>query len=159
MSWSTARAGWTRRRGSLCDHSNAVLLVAQADVVSLWSASRIRAFLEEGGTRDRVRIILNRYKKIPGFTDEDVEKATSCKLLWKIPNNYQSIAPAIDKGVPVAFQENTDIGRSFRSLAGALAQAAPTADGSLDLSYQSEKSDPGKKSAGRLLISPLRAGQ
>ena len=89
----------------LCDHSNAILLVAQADVVSLWSASRIRAYLEEGATRDRVRIVLNRYKKIPGFTDEDVEKATSCKLLWKIPNNYQSIAPAIDKGVPVALHE------------------------------------------------------
>ena len=126
----------------LCDHSNAVLLVAQADVVSLWSASRIRAFLEEGATRDRVRIVLNRYKKIPGFTDEDVEKATSCKLLWKIPNNYQSIAPAIDKGVPVAMQENTDIGRSFRSLATALAQASPAAEGSLELSYRDEKADP-----------------
>jgi pilus assembly protein CpaE len=142
----------------LCDHSNAILLVAQADVVSLWSASRIRAYLEEGATRDRVRIVLNRYKKIPGFTDEDIEKATSCKLLWKIPNNYQSIAPAIDKGVPVAMQENTDIGRSFRSLATALAQASPTAEGSLDLSYRDEKADP-KKAAGRLLISPLRAGQ
>ena len=123
------------------------------------SASRIRAFLEEGATRDRVRIILNRYKKIPGFTDEDVEKATSCKLLWKVPNNYQSIAPAIDKGTPVAMQENTEIGRSFRSLAAALAQASPTAEGSLDLSYQNEKVDPTKKPTGRLLISPLRAGQ
>ena len=133
----------------LCDHSNAVLLVAQADVVSLWSASRIRAFLEEGATRDRVRIVLNRYKKIPGFTDEDIEKATSCKLLWKIPNNYQSIAPAIDKGVPVAMQENTDIGRSFRSLAAALAQASPTAEGSLDLSYQNDKADPRRRPRGQ----------
>ena len=36
----------------LSDLSNAVLVVAQADVVSLWSAGRIHAFLEEGtGTR------------------------------------------------------------------------------------------------------------
>ena len=129
MSWSIARAASIQTARLLCDHSNAVLLVANADVVSLWSASRIRAFLEDGATRDRVRIVLNRFKKIPGFTDEDVEKATSCKLLWKIPNNYQAIAPAIDKGVPVAFQENTDIGRSFRSLAGMLAQAAPSRRG------------------------------
>ena len=74
-------------------------------------------------------------------------------------DNYQSIAPAIDKGVPVAMQENTDIGRSFRSLAAALAQASPIAEGSLDLSYRDEKADPSKKPAGRLLISPLRAGQ
>jgi pilus assembly protein CpaE len=143
----------------LCDLSNAVLLVAQTDVVSLWSANRIRTFLEEGAGHDRVRLVLNRYKKIPGFTDEDIEKATNCKLLWKLPNNYQSIAPAIDKGVPVALQDNQDIGRSFRALATALAQASPSAEGSLDLAYQHDKADPKKKASGRLLISPLRAGQ
>jgi len=142
----------------LCDLSNAVLLVAQTDVVSLWSASRIRTFLEEGASRDRVRIVLNRYKKIPGFTDEDVEKATNCKLLWKVPNNYQSIAPAIDKGAPVAL-ENNDIGRSFQSLAGALAQASPAGEGSLDLTYQDLRSGSSRKTTGRLLISPLRANQ
>jgi len=143
----------------LCDLSNAVLLVTQADVVSLWSASRIRTFLEEGGSRDRVRLVLNRYKKIPGFTDEDVEKATNCKLLWKIPNNYQSIAPAIDKGLPVAFHEAQDMGRSFRSLAALLAQASTSGEGSMDLAYEHDKTDAKKKATGRLLISPLRAGQ
>jgi len=143
----------------LSDLSNAVLLVAQADVVSLWSAGRIRTFLEEGTGHDRVRLVLNRYKKIPGFTDEDVEKATNCKLLWKLPNNYQSIAPAIDKGVPVALQDSQDIGRSFRALAAALAEASASAEGSLDLSYQHGKTDARKKASGRLLISPLRAGQ
>jgi len=143
---------------SLCDLSNAVLLVAQADVVSLWSASRIRTFLEEGATRDRVRVVLNRYKKIPGFTDEDVEKATSCKLLWKVPNNYQSIAPAIDKGSPVAL-DNSEIGRSFQALATTLAQASAAAEGSLDLFYQNDRGDSSKKATGRLLISPLRANQ
>jgi len=142
----------------LCDLSNAVLLVAQADVVSLWSASRIRGFLEDGSARDRVRIVLNRYKKIPGFTDDDVEKATNCKLLWKIPNNFQAVAPAIDKGAPVAL-ETHEIGRSFQSLAAALAQASPSAEGSLDLAYKSDKADPAKKATGRLFISPLRAGQ
>jgi len=152
----SGRADQTARL--LCDLSNAVLLVANADVVSLWSASRIRGFLEDGATRDRVRIVLNRYKKIPGFTDEDVEKATNSKLLWKIPNNYQSIAPAIDKGSPVAL-ENNEIGRSFQSLAATLAQASPTGEGSLDLDYKSDRADSTKKTAGRLLISPLRANQ
>jgi pilus assembly protein CpaE len=141
----------------LSDLSNAVLLVAQADVVSLWSAGRMRSFLDEGTGRDRVRLVLNRYKKIPGFSDEDVEAATNCKILWKVPNNHQAIAPAIDKGAPVAFHES-DVGRSFRSLAGLLAEASPTAEGSLDLAYQPEKSDK-KKPARSLLISPARAGQ
>ena len=143
----------------LCELSNAVLLVAQTDVVSLWSAGRMRPYLEEGAVRDRVRLVLNRYKKIPGFGDEDVEKATDCKLLWKLPNNYQATAPSIDKGVPVTFQENSDIARSFRGLASALADASASSEGSLDLVYQHDKTDRKKKAAGGLLVSPLRAGQ
>lgn len=144
----------------LSELSNAVLLVAQADVVSLWSAGRMRPFLEETAGSGRVRLVLNRYKKIPGFSDEDVEKATDCKLLWKLPNNYQATAPAIDKGMPVAFQENNDIGRSFRGLADLLAGAAATPEGTLDLAYQPGKSDRNKKKApGGMLISPLRAEQ
>jgi pilus assembly protein CpaE len=143
----------------LCDLSNAVLLVAQADVVSLWSAGRMRNFLDEGTGRDRVRLVLNRYKKIPGFSDEDVEAATNCKILWKVPNNHQAIAPAIDKGAPVAFQESIDVARSFRGLAGVLAEASPSSEGSLDLVYQPEKADARKKPNRSLLISPLRAGQ
>jgi pilus assembly protein CpaE len=143
----------------LCDLANAVLLVAQTDVVSLWSAGRMRTFLEEGAGRDRVRLIMNRYKKIPGFSDEDVETATNCKVLWKLPNNHQAIAPAIDKGTPVALQESVDIGRSFRSLAALLADASPTSEGSLDLVYQPDKSETKKKAVSRLMVSPMRAGQ
>ena len=117
------------------------------------------SFLEEGTGRDRVRLVLNRYKKIPGFSDEDIEKATNCKLLWKVPNSYQAVAPAIDKGAPVVFQESQEISRSFRSLAAALAEATPSAEGSLDLAYQHDKAGTRKKAAGRLLISPMRAGQ
>jgi pilus assembly protein CpaE len=142
----------------LSDLSNAVLLVAQTDVVSLWSASRIRGFLEEGAGRERVRLVLNRYKKIPGFSEEDVEAGTNCKLLWKVPNNYQLLAPAIDKGSPVAFQESQDLGRSFRGLASMLADASATSEGSLDLVYHPDK-DSKSKASSRLLISPLRANQ
>src|SRR5437764_5890431 len=111
------------------------MLVVQADVVSLWSASRIRGFLDDGSARDRFRIVLNRYKKIPGFTDEDVEKATNCKVLWKVPNNYQLVGPAIDKGDPVALQENHEVSRSYQGLAAELANASPSADGALPLLY------------------------
>src|SRR5205807_7600987 len=139
----------------ICDLSNAVLMVAQTDVVSLWSAGRIQTFLQEGAGRDRLRIVLNRYKKIPGFTDEDVEKATNCKVLWKVPNNYQLVGPAIDKGNPVALQENHEVSRSLISLAAMLAQASTSGEGALDLVYQHDKSD-AKKNPGRLMNSPLR---
>jgi pilus assembly protein CpaE len=142
----------------ICDLSNAVLLVAQTDVVSLWSAGRIHGYLQDGGGRDRLRLVLNRYKKIPGFTDEDVEKATNCKVLWKVPNNFQVIGPAIDKGSPVAAQGNHEIARSYQSLAAELAGATTTTDGALSLLYQHDKSDSKKRPASPLVVSPLRAG-
>jgi len=144
---------------TICDLSNAVLLVAQTDVVSLWSASRIHGFLQEGAGRDRLRIVLNRYKKIPGFTDEDVEKATNCKVLWKVPNNFQVIGPAIDKGSPVATQGNHEVGRSYQGLAAELAGATNSTEGSLSLLYQHDKGDGKKRAPGQLLVSPVRAGQ
>ena len=141
----------------LSDLSNAVLVVAQTDVVSLWSAGRIHTFLEEGTGRDRVRIILNRYKKIPGFTDEDVQQVISCKVLWKVPNAFQTVSPAIDHGTPVVLQEGPEISRSYRSLAETLAEASPHSNGSPDLVFGQESAR--KKSPGRLIPSPARAGQ
>jgi pilus assembly protein CpaE len=141
----------------LSDLSNAVLVVAQTDVVSLWSASRIHTFLEEGTGRDRLRVILNRYKKIPGFTDEDVQQATNCKVLWKIPNAYQQISPSIDHGTPVVLQEGPEISRSYRALAETLAEASSNSDGSSDLIYAQEGAR--KKATGHLNLSPARAGQ
>ena len=140
----------------LSDLSNAVLVVAQTDVVSLWSAGRIHAFLEEGTGRDRLRVVLNRYKKIPGFSDDDIQQVTSCKVLWKVPNAFHIVSPAIDHGTPVVLQEGPEISRSYRNLAETLA-AASNSDGSPDLVYGTE--DVRKKAPGRLSLSPLRAGQ
>jgi pilus assembly protein CpaE len=139
----------------IADLSNAVLVVAQTDVVSLWSAARIQSFLEQGAGRDRVHLIVNRFKKIPGFSDEDLHRVTNCKLLWKLPNAYHSVAPAIDKGNPVAFSDSNELARSFRGLAGVLA-AASGSDNSMDLSFSPGKAAE-KKPVGTLLISPLRA--
>jgi pilus assembly protein CpaE len=137
----------------LSDLSNALLVVAQTDVVSLWSIGRIHAFLEEGTGRDRLRIILNRYKKIPGFTDEDVQQVTNSKVLWKVPNAFQVISPSIDHGTPIVLQEGLEISRSYRALAETLAKAS--SDGGSDLNYVPERAP--QRPRGGLNLSPARA--
>jgi Flp pilus assembly CpaE family ATPase len=101
----------------ICDLSDQVLLVAQADVTSLWSATKVQGFL---GERERLRLVLNRFRKIAGFSESDVESATQSKLLWKIPNQYTLIAQGIDRGAPVTEQNHSEIARSFVGLASAL---------------------------------------
>ena len=74
----------------------------------------------ENAGRDRVKLVLNRFRKIPGFTRSDAETAPGAKLLWKIPNQYFAVPAAIDRGVPLMQQNHTEIARSFTGLAAAL---------------------------------------
>jgi hypothetical protein len=81
-------------------------------------------------------------------------------VLWKVPNNFQVIGPAIDKGSPVAAQATHEIGRSYQGLAAELAGATASAEGALSLLYQHDKAaDTKKRAAGPLIVSPMRAGQ
>jgi pilus assembly protein CpaE len=105
-----------------CNLSQMVLLVAHADVASLWSASRVQQYLGETGGRERVQLVLNRFRKIPGFSEADAEAASGIKLLWKIPNQYFAVSTAIDRGIPLMNQNHTEIARSFIGLAARLTE-------------------------------------
>jgi pilus assembly protein CpaE len=97
--------------------SETVLLVACSDVASLWSAARVQQYLGETGSRERVRLVLNRYRKVPGFSEADAEAAVGAKLLWRVPNQYFAVSSAIDRGTPVMDQRNSEIARCFSGLA------------------------------------------
>lgn len=97
--------------------SETVLLVACSDVASLWSAARVQQYLGESGSRDRVRLVLNRFRKVPGFSESDAEAAVGAKLIWRIPNQYFAVSGAIDRGTPVMDQRNSEMGRCFSGLA------------------------------------------
>src|SRR6266404_5423801 len=108
----------TRLVGNL---SEKVLLVAHADVASLWSAARVVQFLGETNGKERVKLVLNRFRKIPGFHETDAETASGASLLWRIPNQYFAVSSAIDRGVSL-MQQNTELARAFNGLAATLTQ-------------------------------------
>lgn len=97
--------------------SETVLLVACSDVASLWSAARVQQYLGESGSRERVRLVLNRFRKVPGFSEADAEAAVGAKLIWRVPNQYFAISTAIDRGTPVMDQRSSEIARCFAGLA------------------------------------------
>jgi pilus assembly protein CpaE len=94
-----------------------VLLIAHADVASLWSAARVQRYFGETGSRERLRLVLNRFRKVPGFTEADAETAAGVKLLWRVPNQYFAVSSAIDRGAPVMEQSHSEIARCFAGLA------------------------------------------
>jgi len=97
--------------------SETVLLVACSDVASLWSAARVQQYLGEAGSRERVRLVLNRFRKVPGFSEADAEAAVGAKVIWRVPNQYFAVSSAIDRGTPVMDQRNSEIARCFTGLA------------------------------------------
>jgi len=97
--------------------SECVLLVACTDVASLWSAARVQQYLGETGHRERLRLVLNRFRKVPGFSESDAENAAGIKLLWRVPNQYFAVSASIDRGTPVMEQSHTEIARCFSGLA------------------------------------------
>lgn len=97
--------------------SETVLLVACSDVASLWSAARVQQYLGETGSRERVRLVLNRFRKVPGFSEADAEAAVGAKVVWRVPNQYFAVSSAIDRGTPVMDQRNSEIARCFAGLA------------------------------------------
>jgi pilus assembly protein CpaE len=97
--------------------SEKILLVAHADVASLWSAGRVAQYLGESGSRDRFALVLNRYRKVAGFDEAQTEAAIGAPVLWRIPNQYFAVSTAIDRGVPLVQQGNTEFGRSISGLA------------------------------------------
>ena len=103
--------------------SQTVLITAHSDVASLWSAAKIQQYLGETGGRERLQLVLNRFHKTPGFTEADAASAAGMKLLWKIPNQYFAASSAIDRGIPLMQQGNSDIARSFIALASRLTES------------------------------------
>lgn len=107
----------------VCALSDTILMVAETDMIALlWNAARVQSYLGEASSREKVRLVLNRFRKTPEFSDADAEAAADARILWKIPSQYFVVGSAIDRGTPVALQKNTDVARSFRGLASVLAQ-------------------------------------
>src|SRR5271167_259606 len=97
--------------------SEKILLIAHADVASLWSAGRVAQYLGESGSRDRFALVLNRYRKVAGFNEAETEAAIGAPVLWRIPNQYFAVSSAIDRGVPLMQQGSSEISRSIAGLA------------------------------------------
>ncbi len=101
----------------VCSLSDEVVVVAQTDVASLWSAAKVQEYLAPGSGSRSLRLVINRYRKMPGLKDAEIEAATRMKLAKYIPNHYVAVAGAIERGLPVAQQNHSEISRAMNDLA------------------------------------------
>lgn len=115
---------------SLFKQARTILLVAEANVLSLWSLERqLAATAALGLEPERVRIIVNRWNQGDDEALKTVEKNTKRPIFACVPNDFRQVSRATNLGVPLSGNHNNPVLFNFRQLAGQLAGIAPAAAG------------------------------
>lgn len=102
--------------------ADCVAIVAQANVMSLRNAARVReAAVAAGVGADRIKLILNRCGSACKLGDPEVAKAFDGEMLAKIPNDWANVRECLDfgKALPDDSPARMEIKRMVRRLIGA----------------------------------------
>ena len=104
------------------DNSDLVLLISIINLPSVRNCQRcFDLFKRLGYTKDKIKIIINRYMENDEIKVEDVEEVLGHPVYFKIPNNYFTIINSINKGLPVCeINPHSNIAKSFKELAALL---------------------------------------
>lgn len=107
---------------TVLDNSDLILLVTIVNLPAIRNCQRCLELFERlGYTKEKAKIVLNRYMENEEIKTEDVEDVLDRKIYWKIPNNYYTIMSAINKGIPVGIvNPDSNIAKNYRELAAML---------------------------------------
>ena len=113
---SSAYGDWNLTLAAHCDQ---VLLVATNELPALHAAQRATAYLLGNGIDpDKIRTIINRYRRGVGLSRESIETALDTELLHMLPSDYEAMQKALLEGKPVP--SASDFGKSVAALAARL---------------------------------------
>ncbi|MDO5437136.1 MAG: AAA family ATPase [bacterium] len=123
------------------DNSDLILLVSIINLPSIRNCQRcFDLFKKLGYSKDKIKLVINRYMEADDIKIEDVEEVLDHKVFYKIPNNYYTIINSINKGVPVSdAAPNSNICKAFKQLAAMLSDS---------YSYNKNGNQPNKREQG-----------
>lgn len=104
------------------DNSDLILLISIINLPSIKNCQRcFDLFKKLGYSKDKIKLIINRYMDADDIKIEDVEEVLDHKVFFKIPNNYYTIINSINKGIPICdAAPNSNICKSFKQLGAML---------------------------------------
>lgn len=104
------------------DNSDLILLISIINLPSIRNCQRcFDLFKKLGYSKDKIKLIINRYMDADDIKIEDVEEVLDHKVFFKIPNNYYTIINSINKGIPICdAAPNSNICKSFKQLSAML---------------------------------------
>jgi pilus assembly protein CpaE len=113
---------WNLTLARLCDE---LLLVSTNELPALQATQKSLAYLERNRVdTSRVRVVVNRYNKDIGLTEELIQAALRCEILQSIPSDYEGVQKALVEGKPIS--PATPVGRGLTQLAEKLSGKTAT---------------------------------
>lgn len=101
--------------GALCDK---VLLVTTPELISIWKAHRLVAFLHECHIREKIELVVNRVNLPKEIPAGQIEATLDQAISWTVPDDYSQAVDAIHEARPMVCPGNrTAVAESFRKMA------------------------------------------
>ena len=108
--------------GSVLNRARMILMVAEANVPSLWTLERrLSALTGLGVESDRIRIVINRWHKGDDEVLKTIEKNLKHPIFACLPNDFGKANTAVNLGTPLMENHNNYLSNRYRALAAQLA--------------------------------------
>lgn len=108
----------TNKTKMLFDITDKILLVTVANLPTINNCKKCLDFFAKNKTDNKLLMILNRYSQADECSITDIEDYLSCNFSATVPNDWQTVSGAINKGLTVnEFENNSVISNSFKRLA------------------------------------------
>jgi pilus assembly protein CpaE len=115
------------------DRANYVFPVMQLTLPFVRDANRmISAFRTLGYSKEKIRLLVNRFEKSSELKLSDVERSLGLSAFQTLPNSYDAVAAAVNHGRPIAsFARTNPVAKGLQELAQSLIPPAAEAAGLL----------------------------
>ena len=98
-----------------------ILMVAEANVPSLWTLERrLLALAGLGIDPERVRVVINRWHKGDEEALKSIEKSIKRPIFACLPNDFRKASMSVNLGMPLMENHNNVLTNRYRQLAGQL---------------------------------------
>jgi pilus assembly protein CpaE len=110
------------------DRASTIVVVANQELATVKSASRLAVSLRQRYGREKVTVVLSRSDRRAEIGHADVERVIGMPVAHTFPSDYRAALQALNKGRPVALDNHNELSSSFRRFALQLAGLAADSD-------------------------------
>lgn len=114
------------------DHADTIFPVLQLTLPFIRDGKRLmEAFRSLGYSRDKVKLLVNRFQKGGILGLSDIRQAVGREVDYVVPNNFEAVAASVNQGIPVLkLGPSSTVAKALRDIAqGLLPKAAHESGG------------------------------